>query len=123
MSAPVAYRFERSESDAVTAHYRITTRADAMALMRKASRYHAHVTMSAYLHSTEDQYKPGYYRACAELTKAAMTTFIESALQFGGAGDDEYMQVRLYTYYLPGRWNSRTGKEGAPRRRVTLYIG
>ncbi len=124
MSAAIKpYKVDAHAGGAITEHYRVTMKAHAMHLMGKASRYHAHVSMSAYLHSTEEQYKPGFYRACAELTKAAMTTFIESVLQFGEAGDDEYIQVRLYRYTLPGRYNTTTHKEGAPRKRVTLYIG
>jgi len=106
-----------------TAHYRISTKAEALALIKKASRYYVYANIAGYLHSTDDQYKPGYYRACVEMTKASAERFAESALEFGATGQDEYMQARLYSYTLPGRWNRKTDKAGKPRRRVTLYLG
>lgn len=117
------YRVESHSAGTTTTHYRVSTHADAMALMRRATSYHAHVRMSAYLHSTDDQYKPGYYSACAELTKAAMTRFIENVLRADDVAGDEYIQIRLYAYTLPGRWNRKTDAQGKPRRRVTFYIG
>lgn len=116
-------KIEKHENGNQTRHYRVSTMADAQTLMRRASRYYAHVQMAAHLYSTEEQYKPGYYRACAEMTKAAMTRFIENTMEHCAPHADEYVNVRLYAYTLPGRWNSKTMREGKPRRRVTFYIG
>lgn len=125
MSAPVIkpHKVEKHDGGASTSHYRVTTRAQALALFKRATRYHAHVSMPCYLHSMPDQYKPTYYRACAEMTKSAMERFIEDSIGFAVDGADEYIVVRLYRYTLPARYNRRTMKEGKPRPRVTFYIG
>lgn len=125
MSAPVIkpHKVEKHDGGASTSHYRVTTMAQAMVLFKRASSYRAHVTMPAYLHSTDENYRPTYYRACAELGKSAMERFIEDAIGFAKDGDDEYISVRLYRYTLPPRYNRRTMKEGKPRPRVTFYIG
>jgi hypothetical protein len=117
------HKVEEHESGSRTEHYHVTTHAQALQLMKRASRYHAHVSMSAYLTDNDDQYKPGYYRACAELTKAAMLRYLEDAIGHAAPDANEYCNVRLYAYYLPGRYNHKTMREGKPRRRVTFYIG
>lgn len=125
MSAPklAPHKVEQHEGKSRTEHYNVSTMAQALALAKRASRHYAHVSMSAYLHSTDAQYKPGYYRACAELSASAMVRFIEHTLEHMAVDADEYVQVRLYTFYLPGRYNPATHKEGAPRRRTSFYIG
>lgn len=117
------HKVDTHDGGASTSFYRVTTREQAMVLFKRATSYHAHATMPGYLHSSEENYRPTYYRACAELTKAAMERFIEDAIGFAKDGDDEYINVRLYRYTLPARYNRRTMKEGKPRPRVSFYIG
>jgi hypothetical protein len=116
-------KIDTHESGGITKRYHVKTVADALALVKKANAFHVHARHDAMLDGDTGHYRPGYYSGCAELTKAAMIKYINDVLSTDDSDKPEYMPARLYCYSLPGRMNYQTGKQGRPRKRVTLYLG
>lgn len=100
----------------------VRTEAEALSVMRKASRFYVRVRADAYIDGDTEHYKPGYYRASVGVTKAHAEKMIADMFANKGIGA-EYMQLSLSYYATSGRMNPRTYKMGKPRIRVSCFIG
>lgn len=103
------------------------TKADALKIIKAAkvnARFYIHATCDAQLPDTPDQYIPGAFRACVQVSRATVERFVEDAFSSHLEKRGAALPVRVSVGARRQRWDDKAGamvEYGEPR--TFIYIG